>query len=145
MASEEKAEGRPTPEDAQLDSQVKEQTSLKDGEWYGLAEKMRLPEGECWFFALAWKGVLLCSQHCAARLCLGSLNLAPSLSTNRGQIQETFCSKTINALVKGSTQRNFPQIHQTFPSVPLDKSKFSAYRYPARLKEQNPIGQGQLQ
>lgn len=43
----------------QLDSQVKEQTSLKDGEWYRLAEKMRLPEGECWF--LIWCVKVFCS------------------------------------------------------------------------------------
>lgn len=96
-------------------------------------------------FDLVCKGVLLCSQHCAGRFSLGSLNLAPSLSTNQGQIQETFCSKTISALVKDSTQKSFPQIHQIFPIVPpLIKANYQP-TYPARLKEQAPIGQTQPQ
>lgn len=96
-------------------------------------------------FDLVCKGVLLCSQHCAGRFSLGSLNLAPSLSTNQGQIQETFCSKTISALVKDSTQKSFPQIHQIFPIVPpLIKANYQP-TYPARLKEQTPIGQTQPQ
>lgn len=53
----------PAPE---LDSQVREQTSLKDGEWYVLAEKMRLPEGQYWFFL--WCGKAFCSAPSIVRL-----------------------------------------------------------------------------
>lgn len=73
-ASEERAPGRSThgapggdaPAPA-LDSQVREQTSLKDGEWYVLAEKKNeITRRTILVFPLVWKGVLLGSQHCAA-------------------------------------------------------------------------------
>lgn len=98
-------------------------------------------------FPLVCKGVLLCSQHCAAGFCLGvgleftELPLTPSLLTHRSQGGETFfCLRPLGALGKIGVQRNFPQMPQVFPfGAALDawkKNRFSARRYPASLKEQ---------
>lgn len=109
----------PAPE---LDSQVREQTSLKDGEWYVLAERMSLPEGQYWFFL--WRGKAFCSAPTIVPLYPSSgwirSSRSPSLVPNQSQVSRTFSLKPWGPSVLGwggnSIQRNFPQIPRVFPA-----------------------------
>lgn len=59
-----------SPRDTQQ-PQVREQTSLKDGEWWVLAEKNEITRRTMLVFPGVWEAVLLGSQHCAALFCQG--------------------------------------------------------------------------
>lgn len=115
----------PAPE---LDSQVREQTSLKDGEWYVLAEKMRLPEGQYWVFS---SGVERRSARLPA-LCgfipprggvwsSRSPRLTPSLVTNGSQVRGTFCLKPRRPWTLGGRSASGGKFHKTqgFSQHPL--------------------------